>query len=483
MKYLKPANSPYEYVAFITGFSLLAYELVASRILAPAIGSSIYVWTSVIGVIIAALSLGYATGGRLADKRVNPLDIAWLLLASSAAAVVTLLSADGALAAITATRADPRMQGLIAAVVLFMPTSFLLGMISPYLARLKNVSVATTGTTIASLSALNSLGGIVGTFCTGFIFFAYIGSKETLLLVSLLLLAASWLIQPKILFKKRILYTLLIILVAFVAIRITKQSAVVATIDTPSSSYKVIDFNYEGKSIRGIATGPGGIQSGIYRDGSKELAFTYTRKMAELVEQVPQKESILILGGGALTLPQYLANKYPSSKIDVVEIDPKLAPIARQYFNYRDPANVTIISEDARVFLNQNTKQYDVVLVDVYTDTAVPFSLTTVEYTAKLANAVTEDGVVAANIIGALNSGCDDLLSGLHASYVRQFPFYEAYPLRDASLQTTQNIIVAYSKKRLPWPALLTREVKLPTGRTLTDDFSPVERLKQQCEV
>lgn len=118
LSYLKYIRS-YEFIAFITGFALMAYELAASRILAPSIGSSTYVWTCVIGVIIAALSLGYTVGGIIADKRTTPQDIAWLLLASSLGVAMTLVFAIGTLSMLEGIN-DARLQGLLASLLLFM---------------------------------------------------------------------------------------------------------------------------------------------------------------------------------------------------------------------------------------------------------------------------------------------------------------------------------------------------------------------------
>src|SRR5512133_2999486 len=167
----------YEIVAFVTGFTLMAFELVASRILAPTIGTSTYVWTSVIGVMIAALALGYAAGGWAADKRAEQTDIAWLLLLTALFILLTRVTYQGTLEDIAATLHDSRAQGVVASIFLFVPASFLMGVISPYLARLRVRSLTTTGRSVAGLSASNSVGGIVGTFCTGFIFFSIIGSR------------------------------------------------------------------------------------------------------------------------------------------------------------------------------------------------------------------------------------------------------------------------------------------------------------------
>lgn len=469
----------YRYIAFITGFALMAYELVASRILAPTIGSSIYVWTSVIGVILAALSAGFAVGGKVADRRVEPLDVNWLLLISAISVVLTLVNAPLALNAAVLMTTDPRIQGFFASLLLFAPTSFILGTISPYLSRLKNASVRTTGTTVASLSAHNAVGGIAGTFITGFVFFAYIGSREALLLISLILFSSSWLVQPRQNAERRITLTVLYAILFILSLTIAEARGVAASIETPSATYKVIDTEHQGRQIRALRTGPYGMQSAIYRDG-EGLVFTYTQKMAELVAKAPSKDAVLILGGGAFTLPEYLATKHPSSKIDVVEIDEQLPAIAERYFGYDTKPNISVISQDARTFLNDNDKQYDIILVDVYSDTAIPFSLATEEYAGLLRRALKQGGIVAANIIGANNHNCGLLLGALDGSYRSGFSGSVIYPTVTDDVSQYQNFIFVYHDGSVNW---------LPTGRNLrldksvrlTDDFAPIENLRSQC--
>src|SRR5690606_31378747 len=140
---------------FTSGFALMAFELAAARILAPYIGSSTYVWTSVIGVIIASLSLGYYAGGRLADKHHRLAEVAWLCLASGVAVVLVIIFYQSVLEWIAMNIIDPRLQGVMASLLLFAPTSFLIGIKAPYLAKLKVTSLERTGQSVASLSALN----------------------------------------------------------------------------------------------------------------------------------------------------------------------------------------------------------------------------------------------------------------------------------------------------------------------------------------
>src|SRR6218665_3235613 len=108
-------------ISFLTGFSLMAYELVAARLLAPTTGSSIYVWTSVIGIIIASLSLGYWLGGKLADARQKQIDVAILCLLSALFVVITILTSTPILAWAAGAFSDVRLQGVFASLLLFAP--------------------------------------------------------------------------------------------------------------------------------------------------------------------------------------------------------------------------------------------------------------------------------------------------------------------------------------------------------------------------
>jgi predicted membrane-bound spermidine synthase len=474
----------YEAIAFITGFILMAYELAASRILAPTIGTSIYVWTSVIGVMIAALAFGYAAGGWAADRRGRKQDIIILLIGAAMGIALTCLLADAALATITMTMKDPRLQGVVAAAVLFAPASFALGMISPYLAKLRIRSLDTTGRSVAGLSALNSIGGITGTFLTGFVFFNYIGSRETLILLAILLLACSWMVMARHHVRDRAIVCLVACGVLAAQMTIPAQANVIADIDTPTSHYKIMNTLHDGRALRILTMGPGGYQSGVYTTGKKDLAFAYTRKLAEVVHTAPQHNRILILGGGAFTLPEYLSRQYPSAHIDVVEIDPQLPAIAQQYFRYESQSNVTVIHQDARTFLRTTTARYDVALIDVYNDTSVPFSLTTREYADSLKNVMQPQGIVAANMIGAVSGSCLPLIASLNQTYLHAFPHGVMYHLGLFGSNLKANMVGVYSGASLGWTNQISgQQLNIaPASQSLTDDFAPVEKLIQQCE-
>jgi spermidine synthase len=369
---------------------------------------------------------------------------------------------------------DARMQGVMASLLLFAPTSFLIGILSPYLVKLRVTSLQTSGQSFASLSALESIGGITGTFITGFILFGHIGAREAFVAIVLLLLVTSWLIAPARRWQLRLGVSIVIVLFCLGGLQLNSKNE----IDTASAHYSIMEGFSHGRLARGISTGPNGTQSGVYVDNPNELLFWYTQRMADLVKAAPHHDRILVLGGGAFTLPQYLANTYPDSQIDVVEIDPQLADIARQRFYFKDPANVQLIFEDARTYVNRAQQPYDIILVDVYSDASVPFSLMTAEYGQHIKRLLNKDGVVGVNMIAARSGACSALLTAMDAPYRQHLPAVQ-YMIESPELSKS-NIIVSYSAQPFTWPGAAPLDLR--TAKPYTDNYAPAERLQQNCQ-
>lgn len=465
----------FEVISFATGFSLLTFELAAARVLAPSIGSSTYVWTSVIGVIIAALACGFWIGGKLADKRDHQTDLVWLLMLAGFAALTTLVFYSGVLNIVVDVSNDVRLQGVFAAFILFAPTSFAIGVTSPYLAKLNVRSLKTTGQHIASLDALNSIGGIVGTFLTGFVLFGYVGSRQTFAIVAVLLIGVSWLIHPKYRLKERLIFSGVgLVIIAFSLVATGK----VIDIDTASAHYQVRDYSYNQHPIKGLTTDPMGIQSAVYANGSSEPVFWYNRELARLTLDVKPKK-VLVIGGGAFTLPQYLAEQLPESQIDVVEIDPGLKKISEQYFHYKNPKNVRLIFNDARAYLNQADHTYDALVVDAYGNSSIPFQLMTREYADALEKNLAPRGVVIANFIAGTYGPCREVYAALDAAYRSEFK-HAYYSYEAGQTLNRANFITLYS--RTPYEVSGMMPLRLAKYEPYSDNYAPAERLYYACE-
>ena len=462
-------------IAFTSGFVLMAFELVAARMLAPSIGNSVYVWTSVIGVIMAALSLGYYLGGKMADRRHSRTDVAMLCFVAALYMASVMYLFAPVMSMVTSWFGDQRLQGIIVALVLFAPTSVLLGMMSPYLAKLSITSLQTSGQTVATLSAINSIGSIAGTFVAGFLLFGMIGSRETLVVLIGVLVVSGWLLPSKERLREKITVTVVLGGVMVLSLFHSSQQVV----DTPTASYRIVTYqNDDTRTVRGILAGPNGVQSGIYPDQPNELVFWYTKELARVVAAAPKKERMLVLGGGTYTLPRHLAATYPTSQIDVVEIDPVMTDIARQHFLYDDPTNITLHYTDARVFVNEVTAQYDVILVDVYNDASVPFSLLTHEYGQRVKKLLAKDGVVVVNAIAAAKGACQPLYDAINGAYSDVSTLH--YERFQNNASTRGNMILAYSKTPLALPEYA--KVHTNSQQRYTDNFMPAEALQQRCQ-
>lgn len=464
-------------IAFVTGFCLMVFEMVSARLMSPFVGSAVYVWASIIGVIIAMLSLGYWTGGIIADKRHRSSDLAWLLLISASLICLTLAVHQQVLKTIAETELDLRAQAIFGSLLLFAPASFALGAISPYLVKLQTTSLKDTGKSVASLSALNSIGGVVGTFVAGFFLFSWIGARETLSILVVTLIALSWLISPRDNWRQKTFIATSLVFASLLIVFSTDKSNL--SIDTATAHYVIRDYSVgNGPKLRGILSGNGGIQSGINTSDPDQLVFWYTRQLAEVVADKPNRQKILMLGGGTLTLPRYLADKYPDSTIDVVEIDGELADVARKYFAYDDPANVHLYTADARSYVAKTPAKYDIILVDTYNDGSVPFSLVTRQFTDSLKTILKSDGVVALNLIAGEKGACRDKLSAINGSY--EAVFGQGKFLSQDSDYKIGNIIALYGPAETPsayQSIVLARPVKM------TDNLAPIERLTEDCRL
>ena len=174
--------------AFTAGFVLMGYEIFGSRVLMPYFGSSTHVWGALIAVFMAGLSVGYAYGGKFADKHSGYLPLGVLLLIP--ALLLLLFPVYGKAFCILADRLeyDERIETLIASFLLFFAPSAFIGAISPYLVKMKTSSFEKVGTGSGTVFAIATTGSIAGTLFSAFFLVAYMGSFKAIALFGALLL-------------------------------------------------------------------------------------------------------------------------------------------------------------------------------------------------------------------------------------------------------------------------------------------------------
>lgn len=154
------------FTIFFVGATILIIEIVGTRLFAPFYGSTIYVWSSLITVTLAALSLGYFFGGKLVDKSPNINHIFNLVFI--AGILILFIPLYDSWVLLRTDIFGIKFGPLIASFILFTPALFVLGMISPYAVKIKTRSLDLLGSTAGNLYALSTLGALVGGIVAGF---------------------------------------------------------------------------------------------------------------------------------------------------------------------------------------------------------------------------------------------------------------------------------------------------------------------------
>jgi spermidine synthase len=475
---------------FICGGGVMIIELTGSRILAPILGTSLIVWTSLIGIILASLSLGAWWGGIIADRHPKAHILGRIVLLAGWATAAIGLSKTWVLALLQGV-GDLQTIAIIATVALFTPASVLLGMVAPFAVRLRLLDREHTGRTAGNLYAVSTIGSIVGTFLAGFVLIAWVGSTSILYITAAGLALASFLADPS---GKLIKGCSLILFVIAIFLNHNHDSFLArqGLIDTDTPYNRVLVYNSNeqstGRPTREMVTGPFGRQSAMYLDDITELAVAYTRfyRLAEYFK--PEMKSMLVLGGGGFSFPKYALAHYPELQIDVVELDPGIVSLSRSHFGLSQDPRLKVIEEDARTFLQNNTKRYDVILCDVFTSHySIPFHLVTVEAVEHMRRALSPSGVVLVNVLASQNGQSSNFYAAYYQTLKTTFPEIRAYAVSNPSdLRLWQNLILAAfaTPFTATGPAnediqeMLANQINPPikTIAPFTDEFAPVDR-------
>lgn len=484
-----------ETVVFVSGALVMIYEIVGSRILAPYIGTSTYVWTSLIGVILASLSVGYWLGGKMADRQPELKYLSGTMFFAAALLSGTILLHELILTSLAVSPLKLEVKSVLAALILFAPASVLFGFVTPYAVRLKMLSLENAGQTVGRLYALSTVGSIFGTFAAGFFLLPFVGSLRTLYLIAGILLLLSILLAP----FKLTATNLFVVLLFFAAAGANEfyrlalfQTIGMRDFDTEYNRIRV--FRQTDKKtnalITALSTDPLSTQSAIFTE-SDDLVFDYTRHYHLLRHFKPDFQQTLMIGGAGYSFPKDYLRKYPNARLDVVEIDPQMTETARQYFRLTDNPRLKIVHADGRVFLNQAAPEiYDAVLLDAYGSLySIPFQLTTIEAVRRLESVLKPDGIVILNVISALEGDGSLFLQAEYKTFAHVFPTLYLFQVKPELPATVpQNFIIVACKSICSQPASgADEEINLLLGNyrsqppeltvpILTDDLAPVER-------
>ncbi|HEY8498461.1 MAG TPA: fused MFS/spermidine synthase [Limnochordales bacterium] len=509
-------------VVFVSGAVLMGLEMVGSRLLAPYFGNSIYVWGSLISVVLASLTAGYFLGGRLADRRPSPEWMGWLIVAPGAFVTTMPLWAGPFNFWMINTGIGIREGSLLSALVLFFVPGLFLGTVSPYAIRLAAERLQTIGTTAGLLYAVSTAGSIAGTLFTAFYLVAWLGVTHILyllggILVLLGLLVVAWgqrrRLQPAEVRSpsqatpdraapraagrragagapRSVVRSVVWALVA-VGVAGASIAAGIGTAAWTGMAQGRGQVIYEKDSVYHhilVVDDPTGVrylkfddswQSAMDRERPQELVFWYTRYFHLAMALVPDARRALMVGLGGGSVPKNFLATYPALEMDVAELDPEVVQVAHRFFAVpQDEPRLRIATEDGRLFVRRSPTRYDVIFLDAYFAHSIPFHLATLEFFQELKQRLAPGGVVASNIIGALSGRHSLLFRSMLKSMQAVFGTVYVLPVGSTSGSATdpvqRNIIVLATDQPPLSPqafqervAELERQGRLPAGSSI----------------
>jgi spermidine synthase len=437
-------------VVFTCGAVLMSAEIVGSRILAPYFGSAIFVWGSLIGVVMVALAIGYYVGGRLADKY-QSFPILCVIVAAAGLFFLVLPAFSNVLCgAIEVTFTGPRSGPLLASVVLFLVPGILLAMVSPFAVRLSAKDLSSLGNVTGRLYALSTGGSIVGTLGTAFFLVSYVGNRKlmfvlglTLLLTAAAGLAVVW--REKLRGAK---FAAGIVLIGGIGgfavapsgpgaplsypfeikrdmphvLRDWKDSSYHLIMVTEQEGYKdparprgeenktrirrVLRFNDRVQSAIYIDKRTGDVATGNEVLDDYESAVGYTELLKLGLVFCPDAKKALVVGAGGAIAPTEFVRDY-GMEVEAAEIDPEVERISRKWFHVDE--KVKFLIGDGRRILKRSAGGYDIIILDAYSSGGhIPAHLTTKEFLELCRAKLSPRGVLVSNVISALEGKRSD---------------------------------------------------------------------------
>lgn len=495
-------------LVFLASGSVLVLEIVALRLVAPYVGITLQVSSSVIGISLGAIAYGTWLGGRLAD-RYDPralLAPALILAAIGTAVTLPLVRWGGE---ILRGGTAPAVL-LLAAMAVFLP-AFLLAGITPLVVKLQLGDLRQTGQVVGRLSSIGTLGAITATLGTGFVLVAAMPSSWIVLSLAVLLAVAGfglgWWLRS--LLSGPFSGWHLLSRWPFLSRR-PRARAVLMAVGLAGTGLGVVaptpcdvETAYHCARVESDPRVPGGRtlilnsahHSYVDLNDPTHLEFAYVQWIGAVADALRPRGvpvSALHLGGGGFTVPEYLRATRPGSDQLVLELDGGLVALDRRELGLRTGPDLRVRIGDARVGLNaQPSGAYDLVVGDAFGHLVVPWHLATREVAADIARVLRPDGMYAQNVIDYPPLR---FIRAEVATVASEFPYVALVAPRAAlDGRTGSNFVIVASRSPLPLGALRTRldlvdaPVVLLTGepltawvggaRPLTDDYAPVDQL------
>jgi len=398
-------------LVFFGGASVMTIEMSASRLLAPYFGTSLFIWAILIGLVMIYLAVGYWFGGRLADRYPRPsLLFSLTAVAGLAVGLIPVLSRpilSWSLDGFNSYSVGIFIGSLVGVIILFSVPLTLLAFISPFAIRLRSLNVTHAGGTAGGVSALSTMGSILGTFIPVFFLIPNIGTAAPLYAasVTILIFSIAGLLVMGIPRQAAIYAGMLAVVLALAIFDpqgLIRPPSHGQLIYEKESAYNYIQVVRDGSRVS-LILNDGHATHSIYDPNSLLtggpwdywLVAPYFNK-----DYTPSDiKGMAMIGSAAGTAAHLYDVVYPKVPVDGVEIDPEIVDVGNRFFDMGSLKNLTTHVEDGRIYLKTDGKDklWSVVGIDAYHQPYIPFHLTTKEFFQEVSDHLTPDGVAMIN--------------------------------------------------------------------------------------
>ncbi|MBI3819396.1 MAG: fused MFS/spermidine synthase [Planctomycetes bacterium] len=491
------------------GASTVAVEVCAFRLLAPSFGSTQFITTNVLGVVLASLAAGYWIGGRTADRRPSEKLLYSISLVAAVLLIILPFVADPVLAAarpaISNQNASLFVGTLAAMLLIFGAPMFLLGMVSPFTIRLLARGDASAGSRGGLVFALSTVGSIAGAYLPALLTIPLMGTRGSIQLFGALVLASA---AAGLFFARARAASggAAMIMIAPIVMMLFPQRRALApnVIEERETAYHVVRVVRDDREKRNLLEMNEGLSYHSIQYDDRRISpgeWGYFLLLPDIARPrngaEKPKLDICIVGLAAGTIATQLQMSFGDEyglHIDGVEIDGEIVELGRRFFGL-DERFLSIFIEDGRTFLARTDRKYDIIIGDAYRQPYIPAHLVTREYFEIVKSHLKPGGVCAVNA-GAPNAN-SIALRGIQNALVAAFgsssrtggvgrfevintdvPFNNYIffasdgPIRPR-LEASHRADLALHKRAAlyTWTALSAD----PSAPTFTDDRSPVE--------
>lgn len=520
----------------VTGATVLALEVLGTRVIGTHYGSSLYVWAALLSVTLVCLAIGYAIGGKMADRFPHEV-VLYTIVIVAGLTVLAVPFLTGVLVPLS-NALGLAWGAIVSALIIFFLPLTLLATASPYVIRLLARRVEGMGSVSGTVYALSTVGSVAGVLTVSLWMIPTLGTRTSLTVCAAALIAIGA-CGLGLAHRKRACLSLLLIALPL-QLQPTEDvlPGELYRTESPFGELRVIQRDEPGRGPYRMLMVNGIMQTGMPLDidfiGAGGLLVS-DRYFLELLpyfypDRAAGRRGVLIgLAGGMFARVMDLYDV----DLTAVEIDAKVAELAKVYFGYRGqittasgsphhvdqsmfpiPADETPIAEtdppdnadepephdsgraviqDGRQYLTQHPERVDFIVLDAYNSDTIPFHLITREFFELAKTRLVDDGILAINYIGRPDGDpvTDSLLATLCDVFGREL--VGAYRTRDSRSEVQVMAIFAFQQPMELVPAWmqtdaisgvdplsydlsrLREETVRETGAVITDDLNPID--------